>query len=65
MHIYGFKNTASIFPEISFIQYFTIANNMTGESRSCVQTSLRSVCTYALGQDSPILTDVTKTENGE
>ena len=27
----SFKNTASIFPEISFIQYFTIfvANNMT------------------------------------
>ena len=29
-----------------------------GESwpRSCVQTSLRSVCTYDLGQDSPIQT---------
>ena len=29
-----------------------------GESwpRSCVQTSLRSVCTYNLGQDSPIQT---------
>ena len=32
-----------------------------GESwpRSCVQTSLRSVCTYDLGQDSPIQTSCT------
>ena len=33
-----------------------------GESwpRSCVQTSLRSVCTYDLGQDSPIQTDLAR-----
>ena len=55
------KTLVSPSRKVSHLPFTTpLINRAGGLYRSCVQTSLRSVCTHDLGQDSPIQTDLAR-----